>query len=91
MKDFVAALRGKTCVVYATYPAREKYDAEGSAYTLYLELKKAGGDAVYAEDEGRLLQTGRLRAEAADAVLALGAGDIYEVISRQIEKFGRKV
>lgn len=59
MKDFVAALRGKTCVVYATYPAREKYDAEGSAYTLYLELKKAGGDAVYAEDEGRLLQTVR--------------------------------
>lgn len=91
MKDFVAALRGKTCVVYATYPAREKYDAEGSAYTLYLELKKAGGDAVYAEDEGRLLQAVRLRAEAADAVLALGAGDIYEVISRQIEKFGRKV
>lgn len=91
MKDFVAALEKYEGVIYPTYAARESYDAEGSAYTLYLALKERGADYVYAENPERLLQAIDMRAQRAETVFALGAGDIYGVICALIEKFGRKV
>ena len=91
MAEFVGALKNYKGVIYSTYAAREDYDAEGSAYTLYRALKEQGADYIYAENPERLLQAIRERADAADTVFVLGAGNIYDVIVRLTEKFGHKV
>ena len=74
MKEFVKTLRGiKNLMLYKTYPAREKYDAEGSAET----LSRMIGNCLYAENVYVLKTWLKKTVEENDIVLFLGAGDIY--------------
>lgn len=73
MKEFVQALRSvKNLMIYKTYPAREKYDEEGSARTL---SERVG--SLYAENVFVLKTWLKKTVREGDIVLFLGAGDIY--------------
>ena len=77
--DFVAALQDvERLVIYKTYPAREYFDAAGSALTLAEHLP----NALYVETTRELSVYLRCSLRAGDAVLFLGAGDIYFIAKR---------
>ncbi len=74
MKEFVAVLRPvKNLMIYKTYPAREKYDEAGSSRRLVSAL----GGALYAENVYALKTWIKKTVREGDAVLFLGAGDVY--------------
>ena len=74
LREFVDALRPiKNLMLYKTYPAREKYDAEGSAATLATVV----GNCLYAESVYVLRMWLKKTVKDGDIVLFLGAGDIY--------------
>lgn len=74
MQEFVKVLRPiKNLMIYKTYPAREKYDAEGSAEL----LTQAVGNCLYAENIYVLRMWIKKTVKEGDIVLFLGAGDIY--------------
>ena len=76
MREFVEALRPiKNLMVYKTFPAREKYDGEGSAERLAEEI----GGCLYAENTYVLKTWLKKTVCEGDCVLFLGAGDIYYV------------
>lgn len=79
MNDFISALKnGQRVIIYKTYPAREKFDEKGSAYTLYKNLLGAKVNVSYADKKDELIQ--KIDAlKNVDKVLVLGAGDIYEI------------
>lgn len=73
-EEFVRVLRMvKNLVIYKTYPARERYDEEGSAERLAQEV----GDCLYIENVYALKMWLSKTAKEGDVVLFLGAGDIY--------------
>lgn len=75
MEEFVSAFSGiKELMIYKTFPAREQYDAEGSAFTL---AKRLG--ALYAENIYSLKTWLKMSVKEGDTVLFLGAGDVYYV------------
>ena len=74
MKEFVKVLRPiKNLMIYKTYPAREKYDAAGSAET----LAHVVGSCLYSENVYVLKMWLKKTVKEGDLVLFLGAGDIY--------------
>lgn len=74
MEEFVRALRPvKNLMIYKTYPAREYFDAAGSAATLAENV----GSCLYAESVRELKTWLRSTVQTGDIVLFLGAGDIY--------------
>ncbi len=74
-KEFVEVLRPiKELMIFKTFPAREKYDEEGSAERLAQEL---GG--LYAENVYVLKTWLKKTVKEGDTLLFLGAGDIYYV------------
>ena len=74
MGEFVDALREiKNLMIYKTYAAREKYDAEGSALCLAQNL----GGCLYAESVCTIKSWLKSSLKDGDMVLFLGAGDIY--------------
>lgn len=83
MKDFVEVLRKiENLVIYKTYPAREFYDESGSAKTL---AENVGG-CLYIENMRELKCWLKRNVHADDAVLFLGAGDIYYIVERIVER-----
>ena len=77
MKEFAEVLsENENTLIYKTYPARETYSEEGSAYELY---KKSGAEKYFDEPED-LKKYLREKLMPSDAVLALGAGDIYDIV-----------
>ena len=71
---FVSVLRDvENLVIYKTYPAREYFDAEGSALT----LSQALPNSLYIERVRELAIYLRCSLQAGDLALILGAGDIY--------------
>ncbi len=73
MKEFVAVLRGiENLMIFKTYPARERYDEEGSAK----RLAEVVG-SLYAENVYVLKTWLKKTVKEGDVVLFLGAGDIY--------------
>ena len=73
-EDFVSVLSGvENLVIYKTYPAREYFDAAGSALTLSEHLP----NALYIESVRELEIYLRCSLGAGDVILFLGAGDIY--------------
>lgn len=71
--DFLRALRPlKNLMIYKTYPAREKYDEEGSAERLAFEV-----GCLYSENAFTLKTWLKKTVSERDTVLFLGAGDIY--------------
>lgn len=76
LQEFTQALSSvDNLMIYKTYPAREKYDEEGSAET----LAKMLGNALYSENVYVLKTWLKKTVREGDAVLFLGAGDIYYV------------
>ncbi len=74
MKEFVDCLRSvKNLMIYKTYPAREKYDYEGSA----ARLSQAVGNCLYSENVYVLKTWIKKTVQEGDLVLFLGAGDVY--------------
>ena len=74
MKEFIQTLRPiKNLMIYKTFPAREKYDEEGSA----LRLSQLLGNCLYAESVFVLRTWLKTTLKEGDTVLFLGAGDIY--------------
>ena len=80
MKQFIKVLSNlNNLLIYRTYAAREYYDDAGSALTLSQKIKKSryGDDA---KDIAEFIS----RASAGDAVLFLGAGDIYDIAKKVV-------
>ncbi len=84
MNDFVRTLSGlKNLIIYKTYPAREKKDEIGSAYTLYKNLRKASDNVVlYSDDEKSLCRYLRAKSTKFRKIIFVGAGDIYEIAKK---------
>ena len=78
MEEFSAALsKAPNLSVYATYAAREEYDAAGSAKALFDTLPNAENYFDNAESMFSYLSK---KITPGDLVLVLGAGDIYDII-----------
>ena len=74
MLDFINVLRPiKNLMIYKTYPARERFDGEGSAE----RLAQAIGSCLYSENVYVLKTWIKKTVQEGDTVLFLGAGDIY--------------
>lgn len=72
--DFINVLRPiKNLMIYKTYPARERFDGEGSAE----RLAQAVGGCLYSENVYVLKTWLKKTVQEGDTVLFLGAGDIY--------------
>ncbi len=83
MREFVDALRSiKNLMIYKSYPAREKYDEEGSAET----LSRAVQSCLYSENVYVLKTWLKTTVKEGDTVLFLGAGDIYYVAQYVLKK-----
>ena len=83
MREFVDALRLiKNLMIYKSYPAREKYDEEGSAETLSQNV----GNCLYAENVYVLKTWLKKTVKEGDIVLFLGAGDIYYAAQYALKK-----
>ena len=77
MKDFVAVLRrAENPIIYRTYAARERFSFDGSAVALVSRVPEASYVQSPENLKKRLLE----EVGKADVVLALGAGDIYEIV-----------
>lgn len=73
--EFVNVLKPiEELLIYKTFPAREKYDEEGSAKRLALEV-----GSLYAENTCMLKTWLNKTLKEGDTVLFLGAGDIYYI------------
>ncbi len=83
LDEFISVLKDtKNLIIYKTYPAREKYDKQGSARTLVQRLKDAGlYDCEYAHTSKLLVEIVSSKSKI-KKVLVLGAGDIYEIAKR---------
>lgn len=74
LREFVEVLRPiKNLMIYKTYPAREKYDEEGSGE----RLSQVIGNCLYSENVYVLRTWLKKTVKEGDVVLFLGAGDIY--------------
>ena len=77
--DFLSVLSGvEDLVIFKTFPAREYFDAAGSALTLAEKLP----NALYIETLRELSVYLRCSLHAGDTALFLGAGDIYYAVKR---------
>ena len=90
MEDFISVLNGVETLVYSTYPAREEFDAKGSAYALYRNLKKQGQGYYYASNQHELFVQLKSILESKKRVIFIGAGDIYQIAKEKAEREGRK-
>lgn len=76
MERFVNSFKDiKNIAIYKTYPAREKYDEEGSAKTLADRIKNARYEDCIAGLKDFLSNV-----KKEDLILVLGAGDIYSLV-----------
>ncbi len=83
MDKFVNALSvAENLIVYKTYPAREKFDYQGSAYLLYKNVKKAKKNVYYARDKNKLLSVINAIKKGKKNVLIIGAGSLYDKIKK---------
>ena len=85
-KEFVNALKEFDVAIYKTFPARENFDAEGSAYSLYGELKKENFSTEYLPDERTLTVYLNGKSKTKKQILFLGAGDLYSVAQKYLSK-----
>ena len=77
--QFLTAFKGADCLfIIKTYPAREKYEANASAFALYKELKKNTNCRYFANFE-RAEKSIKLMQQKGYNVLILGAGDIEKL------------
>jgi UDP-N-acetylmuramate--alanine ligase len=68
-------------IIYKTYPAREKFDKDGSAKSLYSAIKDKGKQNVYYKsDKKGLLSIIKFLKKGKKRLYVVGAGDIYQTI-----------
>ncbi len=79
MEEFVLSLKNNQVIIYKTYPAREKYDREGSAQKLFERLKNASESVGFAKNRAELVESLFKMKDKVDCFLFLGAGDIYNI------------
>ena len=85
MADFVNVLRKiKNLTVYKTFPARERYDGEGSAE----RLAQIVGGCLYLENVYAMKLWIKKTVKEGDIVLFLGAGDIYYAAQYLLRELG---
>lgn len=83
MNEFVSVLRqAENLMIYKTFPARERYDSEGSAQTLAQNV----GGCLYGEDLSTLRLWLTKTVKEGDMVLCLGAGDIYYAMQYMVRE-----
>ena len=84
MEEFVRVLRPiQGLMIYKSYPAREKYDAEGSAERLAQQIGSLYSENIY------VLKTWLKKTlREGDVVLFLGAGDVYYAAQYLLKELG---
>lgn len=86
MGEFVALFRQvRHLMIYKTYPAREFFDEAGSAKT----LAKNVGNCLYAESLRELNAWLASSVKPEDAVLFLGAGDVYYAARHLVREWNK--
>lgn len=87
MGDFIAALKkADGIIVYKTYPAREKYSADGDAKRLFEKIRaEYAGDIFYANGYSALTRLLKSHAAYYRKILFIGAGDIYDVAKKCVK------
>ncbi len=89
MQEFVDVLKDcSPLILYKTYPAREKFDIDGSAYALFQNLKNIKKDSVYYVDDIDVLlkDLKKISTDQEKKVIIFGAGDLYDEIKNRINK-----
>lgn len=91
LNDFAAALgNADGIVIYKTYPAREKFSAEGDGKRLYEKIRETyAKNITYARDYSALLKELKAQADKYDKILFLGAGNIYETAKKCLKNSAR--
>lgn len=80
MNEFIDSLRNsKKVIIYKTYPARENFDSEGDALTLYKKLKKIKKNVYYAQNREKVIKTINKDIESYNKIIFFGAGDICKI------------
>lgn len=84
MSEFVDSLKNvNPIIIYKTYPAREEYDKDGSAFELFNNLEQAGAKEIYyADNENELISSIEKSSNGLNKGLILGAGDIYDKVKQ---------
>lgn len=86
MDEFVDVLKSLDTVILPTYPAREKYDVEGSGYVLYKNILSAKSNCFYAENDDILYEYLDKNYFRYEKILFLGAGDVYNKAEKYLKK-----
>lgn len=86
INDFIKVLsKAERVIIYKTYSAREPYDIQGDAYTLYKKLKKScKGKVVYAKNVSQLFESISILSLGVDRVLTIGAGNLYDLTKKYL-------
>lgn len=82
MNDFVNVLRDvNPLIIYSTYPAREEFDIDGDAKSLYEKINKQNDSGVYYAQTPEKLKGIINELKDNKNVVVLGAGDIYDIVN----------
>lgn len=85
MSQFKEVLEGvENLIIYKTYPAREKYDKKGDAKSLFNNLN--GKNFYYANNFLSLREKINYLKDKVEKVVFLGAGDLYFLAKKLVEK-----
>lgn len=93
MEDFIETLKEvDDLFVYKTYPAREKYDKQGSARMLAENLNLVRKNTCYyLKNKEELIKSFADMKGKVEVIVVLGAGDLYQtikkVIKQQVKRF----
>ncbi len=68
-------------IIYQTYPAREQFDAEGSAVSLVSRIP----EAIYVQSKEQLKTRLYGALSKDDMILVLGAGDVYSTVKQILD------
>ena len=91
MSEFVETFKGiSDLIIYATYPARETFDASACAYRLYSEIKKKNPCVEYASTPRELFTMVMQNYPLCKRVIFLGAGDVYELVKSKTQANSQK-
>ena len=86
MVDFVKVLEKEKTIIYKTYPAREKFDREGSESVLFEKIFEKNRQAMLALNKDELEEKIGQIDDKVKKIIFLGAGDIYEISKEIINK-----
>ena len=81
--DFTSVLSQlQNLIIYKTYPARERFDRNGDAFTLYKSVKERNKNATYAKNFKKLRTLISKQVKSVKKIIFMGAGDIYALAKK---------